>query len=158
MDILTEAHRKLLVDLLDAGIEFLLIGGYAVNYHGYPRFTMDMDIWLKPDNENKLRFVSFLQDQGFSRESIDHLKGLDFNTAQSFHMGELETRIDFLTKISGSVEFNEAYARCSKLPLAGKLVPIIQYEDLIVNKMMSGRPQDKADIDQLQKIRRHRKK
>jgi hypothetical protein len=123
-----------------------------------PRYTMDMDIWLRPDNENKQRFVVFLQKQSFSSESIDHLQALDFSTAQSFHMGEQETRIDFLTKISGGVKFNEAYARCSKLSLRGKLVPVIQYQDLIVNKMMSGRPKDKADIDELQKIRRFREK
>ncbi len=156
MNILTEAHRKLLTCLLENGIEFLLIGGYAVNYHGYPRYTMDMDIWLKPNNENKQRLVSFLQTQGISRESIDHINTLDFSTAQSFHMGEQETRIDFLTKISG-VEFNEAYPRCSKLPLADKFVSIIQYEDLIINKMMSGRSKDKADVDELQKIRRFKK-
>ncbi len=157
MNILTEAHKKLLIDLLDSGIEFLLIGGYAVNYHGYPRYTMDMDIWLRPDNENKQRFVDFLQKQDFSKESVDRVQGLDFNAAQAFHIGEKETRIDFLTKILG-VEFNEAYARCSKLPFADKIVPVIQYEHLMINKMMSGRPKDKADVDELQKINRFRKK
>jgi hypothetical protein len=152
MNILTEAHKKLLIDLLKGGIEFLLIGGYAVNYYGYPRYTMDMDIWLKPDNMNKQRFIAFIRNQGISGESIDHLSKLDFSTAQAFHMGEQETRIDFLTKISG-VEFSEAYARCSKLTLADKIIPVIQYEDLMINKMMSGRPKDKADIDELQKIR-----
>jgi predicted nucleotidyltransferase len=152
MNILTEAHKKLLIDLLESGVEFLLVGGYAVNYHGYPRYTMDMDIWLKPDNKNKHRFIALLRDQGISDESIDHLRKLDFSTAQAFHMGEQESRIDFLTNISG-VEFHEAYARYSKLMLAGKIVPVITYEDLVINKMMSGRPRDKADIDELQKIR-----
>ncbi|HLF34695.1 MAG TPA: nucleotidyltransferase [Cyclobacteriaceae bacterium] len=153
MNILTEAHKKLLIELLESGIEFLVIGGYAVNYHGYPRFTVDLDIWLKPDNMNKQRFIDFIRDQGISNESIENLEKLDFSETQAFHFGEQGARIDFLTKISG-VEFNEAYARHAKLPLADKIVPVIRYEDLIINKMISGRPRDKADIDELQKIRR----
>jgi len=152
MNILTESHKRLLIDLLNSGVEFLLIGGYAVNYHGYPRYTMDMDIWLRPDAANKQRFIAFIQKQGFSDESIDHLKTLDFSAAQAFHIGERETRIDFVTKISG-VEFKEAFERCAKLSLAGKTIPVLQYEDLMINKMLSGRPKDKADVDELQKIR-----
>lgn len=157
MSILPETHQKLLIHLLDSDVEFLLIGGYAVNYHGYPRFTMDMDIWLKPDDANKQHFIAFIEKQGFSDESIAHLKTLDFTAAQTFHIGEQETRIDFLTKISG-VDFNEAFARCAKLRLDDKIIPVIQYEDLMVNKMLSGRPKDKADVDELQKIRSSGKK
>lgn len=53
MKIITKTHRQFLITFYDAHVEFLLIEGYAVIYHGYPRFTSDMDIWLKPDNENK---------------------------------------------------------------------------------------------------------
>lgn len=157
MNIITEAHKNLLADLLESGVQFLLIGGYAVNYHGYPRYTMDMDLWLKPAHDNRERFVTFLQKQDFSRESIDRVRELDFNIAQSFHLGEQETRIDFLTKISGSVEFNEAYSRCAKLSFGDITIPVIQYEDLILNKMGSNRPKDQADIDELQKIRGYRR-
>jgi len=59
MDILAAAHKTFLMDLLDAKVNFILIGGYAVNYHGYPRYTADMDIWLKPDNGNKQKLASF---------------------------------------------------------------------------------------------------
>lgn len=155
MNILTEAHKKLLVDLLNGGVEFLLIGGYAVNYHGYPRYTMDMDLWLNPSDTNKEQFITFLQREGFLDEGINHLKKVDFSTAQVFHIGEQETRIDFLTKLSG-VEFNEAYNQCAKLPIGNKIVPVIQYEHLMVNKMLSGRAKDKADVDELQKIRKYK--
>lgn len=151
MNTLTEAHKTLLIELLDGGIEFLLIGGYAVNYHGYPRYTVDMDIWLKPDNANKDYFIEFLKQKKFNTESIDHILVLDFTEAQSFHIGKNETRVDFLTKITG-VQFEEAYLQCDNLSLAGKDIPVIPCRHLIINKMISGRPKDMADVDELQKI------
>lgn len=151
MNIFTNAHKKFLLDLIEHQIEFLLIGGYAVNYHGYPRFTLDMDIFLNSENENKTKFIELVKKIGFSENSIKRLESLDFNVAQSFSIGENETRIDFLTKISG-VTFGDAINKCAKLPLSDKTVPVIQYEHLVLNKMMSGRPKDIADVDELQKI------
>jgi hypothetical protein len=156
MNILTEAHKTLLNELLNCGIEFLLIGGYAVNFHGYPRYTIDMDIWLKPDNVNKDHFVEFLKKKGFDTESIDQIFILDFGEAQSFHIGNNETRVDFLTKISG-VKFEEAYRQREMLSLPGKDIPVIPCRYLIINKMLSGRPKDMADIDELQKIMKLKK-
>ena len=156
MNIFTAGHKKLLVDLLNSNVEFILIGGFAVNYHGYPRYTGDMDIWLKPDDENKFKFISFLELRGFNNNSIDHIKELDFRAAQTFHIGANENRIDFLTKISG-VEFNEAYANCVYISLIDKKIPVIRYRHLIINKMMSSRAKDKADVDELQKINRFKK-
>jgi predicted nucleotidyltransferase len=157
MDILTKAHKTLLSDLIDSGVVFMLIGGYAVNYHGYPRYTADMDIWLKPDNENKLLFISFIKQNGFDQESINHITKLDFSKEQAFHFGQNETRIDFLTKISG-VLFDEAYQQSAKLPLGDKVIPVIQYHHLVINKMNSSRMKDKADVDELQKINKYRNK
>ena len=88
METLTQAHKKFLIDLLDAGVEFMLVGGYAVNFHGYPRYTADMDIWLKPDNDNKQKFTAFLEQMGFEPESINHVRSRNFSQANSFHIGQ----------------------------------------------------------------------
>lgn len=155
MNALTPAHKKFLLDILSSEVLFLLVGGYAVNYHGYPRYTQDLDIWLKPDNDNKKHFISFLKQQKFDSAGINKVVELNFTEAQSFHIGENETRIDFMTSISG-VRFEEAFQGHDKLVLEDQEIPVIQFQDLVVNKMISGRPQDKADVDMLQKIQQYR--
>jgi hypothetical protein len=60
MNVFVEEHQKLVADMLSAGIEFILIGGYAVNFHGYNRTTGDLDVWLKPDEENKIKILQLL--------------------------------------------------------------------------------------------------
>jgi len=146
-----------MLDLLESGVVFLLVGGYAVNYHGYPRYTQDLDIWLKPDNDNKTNFISFLKKQNFASEAINKLAELNFKEAQSFHIGENETKIDFMTSISG-VGFDEAFQKKAALVLDGQEIPVIQFQHLVVNKMISGRIQDKADVDMLQKVQRAKKR
>lgn len=157
MNVLTPAHKKILLDLLKANVKFLLVGGYAVNYHGYPRYTEDLDIWLKPDNHNKENFISFLKLQKFDPAGISKVAGLNFKEAQSFHIGQDETRIDFMTKITG-VRFDEAFQKHAKLVIDEQEIPVIQFQHLVVNKLMSGRPQDKADVDILQKIQKMKNK
>ena len=61
MNFLIEKHKEILIDLINSRVDFLLVGGYAVIYHGYVRTTGDMDVWLKPDNENKLKFIPVLE-------------------------------------------------------------------------------------------------
>jgi hypothetical protein len=157
MDILTKAHKTFLLELSGSGVTFMLIGGYAVNFHGYPRYTCDLDIWLKPDEENKKKFILFLKTKGFSEAGLAKITTLDFSKPQVFHIGETETRIDFLTKILG-VQFDDAYGQCAKLLLEKTEIPVIQFQHLIINKMLSGRPQDKADVEELQSIMKYKKK
>jgi predicted nucleotidyltransferase len=157
MEILTKAHKNILKELTEESIIFMLIGGYAVNYHGYARYTIDMDIWLKPDNLNKKKFINYLIKNRYSKDGIVHIEELNFEYSQSFHVGKNESRIDFLTRISG-VEFSEAYSKSSKLKLDEIEIAVINYDNLIINKMISDRPQDKADVDELQRIAKYRKK
>ena len=101
MDIFYEPHRQLLKALLDAHVEFILIGGYAVNFHGYTRPTGDLDIWLKPSEENKKKLLDVLEENDFTDESLEYIQSLNFAEAEVFAMGEPPIRVDFLTKISG---------------------------------------------------------
>ena len=61
MNIFLDEHQRLVADMLADGIQFILIGGYAVNYHGYNRTTGDLDVWIKPDNDTKMKILSFLE-------------------------------------------------------------------------------------------------
>lgn len=157
MNIVTKAHRNFLLCLLKADVDFILIGGYAVIYHGYPRLTTDMDIWLKQGNENKQKLLSALDSYGIVKKDIDQVESFDFTNTQSFFIGEKSNRIDLLTNIAG-LSYEEADVKKVYFNMKDKKVPVIHYEDLIVNKMLTDRPQDKADVDMLQKIQQERSK
>ncbi len=157
MDILLEEHKKLLLLLLKHNVEFMLIGGYAVIYYGYQRVTSDMDIWLNPNNDNRDKFINALQEQGIIQEDTDAITQMDFTQIQVLHIGEKPNKIDFLTKVQG-LTFEEADSKKVCFPLKDKKVPIIQYHHLITLKIIAGRPQDKADVDILQKINQFKNK
>ena len=151
MNILIEKHKRILSDLVNAKVDFLLIGGYAVIYHGYMRTTGDMDIWLRPDNENKINLINVLQKHLTDKSGIEKIRFLDFSDMVAFHIGREPEKIEFLTKISG-VNFHEAYEQKVFLPIADFHIPVLHLNDLIVNKLTSARPKDKSDVDELQRI------
>lgn len=155
MDVITPAHRNFLLTLSEKEINFILIGGYAVIYHGYPRFTMDMDIWLKPNNNNKQKLLEAFQSYGIVKKDINHVESFDFEKAQSFYVGEGINKIDFLTNIAG-VSYKEAEPQKDFLEIDDKKISVIGFKHLVINKMMAGRSQDKADVDMLQKIQRRK--
>lgn len=156
MDIFLESHKKFLLLLLKHEVEFVLIGGYAVIIYGYERGTSDMDLWLKPTNENKDKFIIALQEHGISEAGLNQLRSIDFTgEVKVFHIGEKPNKFDFLTKVEG-LEFDEAYKAKQLLPLKEFQVPVIQFEHLILIKMIANRPQDKADVDVLSKIHRNK--
>ena len=157
MNILIEKHKQILFSLMDAKVEFLLIGGYAVIYHGYGRSTGDMDIWLKPDNENKIRFLAVLEKHLEDKSGVEKIRKLDFTEVIAFHIGSPPDKVDFLTKMAG-VKFDAAFAQKEFLTLQNQKIPVLHLSDLIVNKLLSGRLKDQADVDELRKIEQMRKK
>ena len=156
MDIFYEAHRLFLTRLLEHNVDFILIGGFAVNFHGYNRPTGDMAIWLKPNNENKEKLLKLLLAEGFSEEGIGYISNLDFTKPVVFHTGQIPLRIDFLTFVN-IVNFNEAYNNKVLLPMKDKFVPVLHINDLILSKITTDRIKDKLDVEELQKIIRNKK-
>jgi hypothetical protein len=157
MNILLEPHKQLLRRLIDFKVDFILIGGYAVNFHGYNRVTGDMDVWLKPDNDNRARFIAFLKEDGFDEESLIRISETDFTKHSTFHIGEKPLQIDFITIISG-VSFAEADQRKQLLPFENIAIPFLHLDHLILSKITSSRLKDKMDVEELQKIMRLKKK
>lgn len=134
-------------------VDYIVVGGYAVNFHGYSRPTGDLDIWICPTNENKLRFLKALEDDHFPTEE---LKEISFAEPLSFHLGEPPFLIDIMTHISG-VKYAEASAQKMLIELEKDFViPFLHLNQLIVNKFHSGRLKDLADIEELQKLKRAR--
>jgi hypothetical protein len=150
-----DEHKKFLLLLIKHKVDFIVIGGYAVIYHGYERTTGDMDLWLSPDNDNRDKFINALKEHGVIKEHLEKINILDFTQPQVLHIGEKPNQIDFLTFARG-LDFDEAYQKKEILILEGKPIPVLNFEHLIVTKMLLGRPQDKADIDKLKKIQQYR--
>ena len=151
MDILLPEYKQMLLLLVKHDVNFMLIGGYAVIYHGYERSTTDMDIWLQPDNNNRDKLILALSEFGIGHENLDLLAQKDFNEITFFYFGERPRRIDFLTRINGVI-FDEAEKEVQSFPFENVQIPIIQYYHLIRSKISNNRPQDKADVEMLQKI------
>jgi predicted nucleotidyltransferase len=156
MKILEPLFIKVLKQLIESNVQFLLIGGYAVNYYGYGRYTGDIDFWIKPDNENKVLLLDAFAKLERNAGDINEIGKLDFTQPQIIFMGEAPLRIDFLTKVN-LVDFDESWRKRKEFPLQNFLVPIVDYEHLILTKIATGRTKDKQDIEELQKINRDRK-
>ena len=157
MGIFFDEHQRILALLIKHQVEFLLIGGYAVIFHGYSRTTGDMDIWLAPDNKNKLRLINALSEADFDSADLETLSTMNFEQHLVFSLGTKPTKIDFLTKIN-QVVFKDAFSQKIDADFDGFHVPIINLEDLVLSKFNTGRKKDVADIEALQKIVKGKKK
>ncbi len=157
MDIFFDEHKELLRALLKADVEFILVGGYAVNVHGYVRATSDMDIWLKPDNNNKHKLAELLLSLNYDKSGVDYIAKQNFERPFVFHIGEAPLAVDFITKISG-VTYDEADRSKKYLPVGDIQVPVLHLHHLILSKTGTGRLKDAADIEYLQKIEAERNK
>ena len=151
MNLFIEEHQHLLKKLLDAKVDFIIIGGYSVIFHGYRRTTGDIDIWLKPDNDNKHKLLHVLRELGFDDADIKEVAAIDFTQHMVFSIGEEPEKVDFLTRIS-LVEYDNADKQKITADLDGLLIPFLHLNDLVLSKMNTGRAKDKADIEMLQQI------
>lgn len=130
-------------------VDYLIIGGYAVNFHGYPRYTKDIDFWLLMTESNIEKLINAIKDFGF--EELN-LKIEDFTPPENIiQLGYEPYRIDLLTDAEGA-DFQECYERRDEAVLNGTTVKFLSLQDLISAKKKTGRLQDLADAEQLQKI------
>lgn len=127
-------------------VEYLLIGGYAVGYHGYPRSTVDMDIWIAMHLDNADRIVAVLKEFGFDPPELS--PELFLKEWQIIRLGVPPVRIEIATTISG-VNFSECYAERVSDILDGVEVNLISLKHIKANKKASGRHQDLADLENL---------
>jgi hypothetical protein len=147
MDITLPPDFKEFLRLLNTHrVNYLLIGGYAVGYHGYPRATNDMDIWIAIHPDNAERMVMVLRAFGFDTPdlSID----LFLQDHSIVRMGIPPMRIEVLTTISG-VQFAACYAERVTAMIDGIDVHLISLPYLKVNKQASGRYKDLDDLEHL---------
>lgn len=127
-------------------IEYLVIGGYAVGYHGYPRATGDMDIWIAINEKNALKMVEALKTFGFDLPEVK--KELFLKEEKVIRMGVPPMRLEILTSIDG-VRFDTCFKNRVIADFGDFKVNFISKGDLLINKRSSGRPQDLVDFDKL---------
>jgi len=127
-------------------VEYLLIGEYAVGYHGYPRATVDMDIWVAMNPANSERIVTVLKEFGFDSPELS--PEIFLKEWQVIRLGVSPVRIVLATTVSG-VNFSECYAERVEDILDGVKVKLISLKHLKANKEASGRHQDLADLENL---------
>lgn len=130
-----------------AGVDYIMVGGWAVNLHGYVRATIVLDIWILADQENARKVYAALGEFG---APLGEVKPEDFTQDGTiFQIGVAPCRIDVINKIDG-VKYAEASPRAVQKTIEGVPVRIISREDLIANKRASGRTKDLADAEILE--------
>jgi predicted nucleotidyltransferase len=127
-------------------VEYVIVGGHAVAYHGYPRFTGDIDFFIRPTPPNAQRVLDVLEAFGFGGLQI----GISDLTAPDkiLQLGRPPNRIDILTSISG-VDFEVAWASRVHATLDGEAVAFLALDEVIRNKQASNREKDRADVAKL---------
>jgi predicted nucleotidyltransferase len=146
---LTKDFKDFVELLIKHQVEYLIIGGYAVGIHGYPRYTGDLDVWLNPTNKNSENILNAVKEFGFSS---NNLTVDDFTKKGNIiQLGYPPIRIDLLTEIDG-VQFKECYKNREKIKIQGINIDFISYNDLIKNKTASGRHRDLDDLENMKKL------
>ena len=144
--VLNKDFREFLQLLNEHEVRYLIVGGYAVAFHGYPRYTKDLDVWIWVNPMNASHIVEALEAFGFSGLSIS-----DFTTPEDLiQLGYPPHRIDIITSCDG-LDFDACYGERVLAKIDGLEIPFIDLTNLIVNKKATGRPQDLGDVDNLQK-------
>jgi len=142
---LPDDFKEFLNLLNGVGIRYMIVGGYAVAYYGFPRATKDIDVWVESGAPNIESLARVLKEFGFTDPVLDEWVK---SPEKTLRMGYPPVRIEVLTGITG-VEFNQAYGRCIEADLDGVVVRLISLEDLKTNKQAAGRHHDLADLENL---------
>lgn len=136
-------------------VKYMVVGAHALSFHGRPRHTGDLDIWIKPDLTNASKMVKVISDFGFGSLGLKDHDFLKNNYVTQ--LGYPPLRIDILNSISG-VDFDEAYLQKILTDIDDLKIAFISLTDFVKNKKASGRPKDLGDIESLKKETKSKKK
>ncbi|MGV0023433.1 DUF6036 family nucleotidyltransferase [Phormidesmis priestleyi] len=144
---LNQDFREFIQLLNDNQVRYLVLGGYAVAIHGYPRYTKDIDIWIEMTPANAANIVQALQQFGFG--SLEFTPEDFLTPDQVIQLGYPPNRIDLITTPDG-VDFVTCFDAKLEVEIDGMMVNFIDLENLKINKKASGRLQDLADLENLE--------
>ena len=138
------------IELLNSNrVEYLVVGGHAVAFHGYPRYTGDIDFLIRATEENASRIVTVVE--AFGMPDAENLKRILVLPEKIVQIGRPPNRIDILTSASG-IDFNQAWETAVAGSLDGIPVRFLDRRSLLKNKRASGRTKDLADVEELEKV------
>jgi hypothetical protein len=144
--LLNPDFRDILFAFIEAKVEFLVVGGYAMAAHRLPRATKDLDLWVRPSLENARRVLSALDAFGAPRHG---LTASDLEAEGTiYQVGVPPNRVDVITLVEG-VQFESAWRERAEVDIDGLRIPVIGKAHLIANKRTVRRPQDLLDADLL---------
>jgi hypothetical protein len=144
---LNQDFKEFIQLLNDNQVRYLVVGGYAVALHGYPRYTKDIDIWIELAQENAARIIKALEQFGFA--SLGLKEGDFLVEDQIIQLGYAPNRIDVITTLPGVV-FKECYDKRLLVEIEEVKVNFIDLDNLRKNKKATGRLQDLADLENLE--------
>jgi hypothetical protein len=145
---LNPIFKEFLGLLIEEKAEFVLVGGWAVAFHGFPRFTGDIDILVNPTPDNATKVIKVLHRFGFASLQIT---AMDLQSeARVIQLGYPPLRIDLITSLDG-IANAEVFMGAETKEFYGLQVPIISKDHLIQNKQATGRTQDLLDLEYLLK-------
>ena len=159
------SFRQIVESLNAANVRYLVVGGIAVNAHGYIRLTVDVDLIVQLNSPNVIGALESLRKLGYvpsipvtAADFADPVKRQSWieqkqmKVLKLFSDSHRETGIDIF--VSDPLGFDEAYTRVIFYPLAdGVQVPVCSYEDLVKLKLLASRPKDLLDLEQLKRVR-----
>lgn len=145
---LSDDFRDFLICLNDAGVEYLLVGGHAVAYHGYARPTRDLDVWIAVSPDNAQRTVAAIKAFFHGAELKGLSEGWFLDPENVSRFGAVPNLVEIVNAVSGC-QFATAYAHRVTAEIDGVKVSLISLEDLKRNKQASGRAKDIADLENL---------
>ncbi len=144
--VLNQDFKEFIKSLNEANVRYLIVGGYAVAFHGHPRYTKDLDVWIWLDKGNAKKLIIALDDFGFGSLG---LKAEDFlNPDDVIQLGYPPNRIDILSDLKG-INFEKCYTAKVEVLIDDVQVNFIDLENLRKNKKATGRTQDLADLEKL---------
>jgi predicted nucleotidyltransferase len=148
--VLNRHFREFIALLEKHGVSFLVVGGYAVGFHGFPRYTGDLDVFVAISERNAKALVHVFGEFGFSDIGLKEADFLDPEVI--IEIGREPVKIQVLTGIDG-VSFDACHAKRVPFEDDGLLIPFISLDDLIANKAATPRAKDKIDLEELRRIR-----
>lgn len=152
MDFYDEEFLRVFNLLNKHKVDHILIGGFAVNFHGHSRFTADLDIWIRDTLENRRRLSSaFREIYGYEIPGVETMQFVPGWSTISLPNG---FPLDILVDMKGleQYSYDECLAAAQDFEVEGTLFKVLHYNHLIANKRSAGRPKDLSDIDELNRL------
>jgi hypothetical protein len=144
---LSKDFKEFIELLNEHKVRYLVVGGYAVAFHGHPRYTKDLDVWIDLSSENADKVIKALEEFGFGSLGLNPEDFLESD--QIIQLGYPPNRIDILTTLK-KLKFEDCYKARIEVEIQGLKINFIDLENLKQNKRATGRPQDLADAESLE--------